>query len=910
MQYDDSEVFEQNAVPGENAGLEQLIGHAETQLFLGETENAKAYFLKATREFPEDWRSWFGMVRFYTGNFTDCAVPERRYENHLVRARAAASAQELIQLEAEYEHYLQKRTVHTAQETKREEVKKASGGFRYEFEQEMKQKSAKRKKVVKKSGIIASIVAGAAVVMLAATLLVLYLTEEMRFEAGRARINTYTVTYHYLDGSGGETEKTDTFVFGKTTPKPPEVREGYVFAWYTSPDCNKESRYFFDKRPNEVITEWLGEKSFELWTKWIALYKIQFWTMGGNEEIDSVECEDGTVFDMSAYKPTKQGVDFRGWCTDEDFVVNVGNAITVTQNLNMFAKWSTLCTVTYNTNGGTYVAPISRYDGDVVYRLSPQLEPLKTNARFGGWYLDAELTVPAVFPLVLEKSITLHAKWLARYTITFDVDGGGYVLPFYAYENEPITQLADTWKYEGTFGGWYKDKALTQPVTYPLVVTENTTLYAKWLARYTVTLKMFELPDAFITVDEGAAAVLPYDTFRYGYRIAGWYTDEGLTQAAPVPFKPTQNTALYAKWAPKEQIGAVDWLKPDAAVCWEFTAALDAGGGLWALGRNAQGQLGDGTRVDKDAPVAIKAELKFQAVSAGKEHCLAIDLSGGLWAWGNGGNGRLGNGSNTGSNIPVQIMPGTKFKEVSAGESHSLAIDLSGGLWAWGNGGNGRLGNGSNTGSNIPVQLLAGTKFKSVSAGDQHSLAIDESGGLWAWGNNGEGRLGDGSNTARNAPVAIKPDMKFIAVSAGTSHSLAVDAYGGLWAWGNNGEGRLGDGSSGGQRSSPVLIRPDLTFAAVSAGDQHSLAIDINGGLWAWGYNNRYQLGDGTTMNRNTPVRIEAESGQGINFVSACAGYRHSIAADADGNWWVWGDVLETNENQKFRRVPTLLTLP
>ncbi|MDR0442910.1 MAG: chromosome condensation regulator, partial [Treponema sp.] len=71
----------------------------------------------------------------------------------------------------------------------------------------------------------------------------------------------------------------------------------------------------------------------------------------------------------------------------------------------------------------------------------------------------------------------------------------------------------------------------------------------------------------------------------------------------------------------------------------------------------------------------------------------------------------------------------------------------------------------------------------------------------------------------------------------------------------NNVSGRLGDGTTT-QRTSPVQIQTGTTFSAVGAGVSHSLAIDTDGNLWAWGGNAYGQLGDGTTTQRETPVMV------------------------------------------------------
>ncbi len=107
--------------------------------------------------------------------------------------------------------------------------------------------------------------------------------------------------------------------------------------------------------------------------------------------------------------------------------------------------------------------------------------------------------------------------------------------------------------------------------------------------------------------------------------------------------------------------------------------------------------------------------------------------------------------------------------------------------------------------------------------------------------------MGDGTTRARISPIRIGSTTDWKEVTAGSDHSVALKLDGSLWAWGNNFEGQLGDGTTG-PKYSPVRIDPATDWKEVTAGYFHTFALKTDGSLWAWGSNGYGQLGDGWTI--------------------------------------------------------------
>jgi alpha-tubulin suppressor-like RCC1 family protein len=273
---------------------------------------------------------------------------------------------------------------------------------------------------------------------------------------------------------------------------------------------------------------------------------------------------------------------------------------------------------------------------------------------------------------------------------------------------------------------------------------------------------------------------------------------------------------------------------------------------------------------------------------------MASDTEGGYggipWAWGRNTSGQLGDGSTTSRPAPIQVSDLNDATALAGGEYFSLALKSDGTVWAWGEGANGQLGNGSPYDQYTPVQVSVLSGVHAIAAGDSHSLALKSDGTLRAWGYNAYGQLGDGTTISRSTPVPVSDLTGIIAIAGGglytsyTSHSLALNANGTVWAWGKNHTGQLGDGTTT-ERHTPVQVSDLYSVTAISAGILHSLALKSNGTVWAWGNNSQGRLGDGTTTHHYTPVQVSDLT----QIIAIAGGGNHSLALKSGGTVWAWG---------------------
>ncbi len=316
-------------------------------------------------------------------------------------------------------------------------------------------------------------------------------------------------------------------------------------------------------------------------------------------------------------------------------------------------------------------------------------------------------------------------------------------------------------------------------------------------------------------------------------------------------------------------------------------------GYVYAWGDNNDGQLGNGTTTNSSSVVQVTGLSGVTSVAGGGFDSLALTSAGTVYAWGYNSYGQLGNGTTTSSSTPVQVTGLSNVSALASGQYQSLALTASGTVYAWGYNADGELGNGTTTNSSIPapVSALSGVSVTAVAGGLMHSLVLTSAGTVYAWGNNSYGQLGNGTTTNSSAPVQVTGVSGFgvTAVAAGGYHSLALTAAGTVYAWGYNAYGQLGNGTTG-SSSAPVQVTGLPSSAGVTAiagGEYDSLALTSAGTVYAWGYNNFGQLGNGTTTNSSTPLQVTGLAN--VVKIAASSSGSSSYALEANGTLWAWG---------------------
>lgn len=320
--------------------------------------------------------------------------------------------------------------------------------------------------------------------------------------------------------------------------------------------------------------------------------------------------------------------------------------------------------------------------------------------------------------------------------------------------------------------------------------------------------------------------------------------------------------------------------------------ALKSDGTVYTWGRNDWGQLGDGTREDRNSPVRVPGLSGIRAIDASNSVSAAVGEDGKVYTWGLdsffspsscckpqqspnlrnvtavafsaqtlislAADGSVYSGHNA---TPVPGLTGVIAISGSSMGS-TLALKSDGTVWAWGLNNWGQLGDGTTTNREIPVRVAGLETVVAISMADQYALALKSDGTVWAWGSNGSSQLGDGTTINRLTPIQVQGLTGVRAIAAGSDHGVAVRQDGTVWDWGIY--------TARGYGARPAGAVPGITSAvSASAGFQgFTVAMTADGNLSTWGYNNRYGV-FGTGSFVTTPGTIYEVVG--LNLIGGAA---------------------------------------
>ena len=370
-------------------------------------------------------------------------------------------------------------------------------------------------------------------------------TNNMTLIAGWEGIKVkYTVRFENEGEVKTYTVEKDGLVIEPNEP----TKEGYVFlGWYLN-----DNKFDF----NTPIT-----KNIVLKAKFVAhevqIYEVSFNTDGGSSVKTQKVEKDAKATKPS--NPTKKGYKFDDWyLNDKKFDFNTK----ITADITLTAKWVKAYQVTFDSNGGSKIKSQEVAEGLKVTKPS---NPTKAGYKFDGWYLDDK---KFDFNTKITTDITLTAKWVKAYQVTFDSNGGSKIKSQEVAEGLKVTKPSNPTKAGYKFDGWYLDD---KKFDFNTKITTDITLTAKWteLEKYTVTFDTdggSEISSK--EVNEGEKVAKPSNPTKAGYVFKEWQLN-GKTYDFNTSV--TKNIKLVAVWEEVAKnytfkVSLVDDYSPDRVI--------------------------------------------------------------------------------------------------------------------------------------------------------------------------------------------------------------------------------------------------------------------------------------------------------------------------------------------------------
>ncbi|SEH05106.1 RCC1 domain-containing protein [Candidatus Venteria ishoeyi] len=366
---------------------------------------------------------------------------------------------------------------------------------------------------------------------------------------------------------------------------------------------------------------------------------------------------------------------------------------------------------------------------------------------------------------------------------------------------------------------------------------------------------------------------------------------DGYIAASSIPIRPllpdtVQQAQLLAFSAGNQYTCALfnDQLGQRQTYCW---------------GQNHQGQLGDGSGIDRLEPTLTGSyQSKYnplqnmRSLSLAENYACALDDAGQVKCWGNIGEQR--DYAETGSwqyRFDAHNVSDTLHaSQISTGSQHTCVIstlDQENGdnsIYCWGANEAGQLGNSSTQAIQQPEPVaLVDAQWQDLSLGLAHSCAISSNGSLYCWGDNQQGQSGLGSVVNSKRPLLALENVSS-PLLAHQNHSC-VQTVQGLLCTGDNARGQLGiDNTRNANRFLSVATDIGETQSLV-AGLYHQCALSIDGQVSCWGDNSYGQLGDGSSDASQVPLSLTLS-----NITKLSAGRDHTCTLDDSGQVFCWGN--------------------
>lgn len=378
----------------------------------------------------------------------------------------------------------------------------------------------------------------------------------------------------------------------------------------------------------------------------------------------------------------------------------------------------------------------------------------------------------------------------------------------------------------------------------------------------------------------------------------------------------------------------------------KYSVLVTKEGKVYSFGDNDYEKLGvsntnseGGIQASENAILNEKVQ-NIERVTAGYNHTSVYDKDGNIYTWGRGESGELGNTENFNYSVPQlvgknEVQTNTSGITIKKGDTFDVdawmtyfnlfedktseltyeildsdigTLEISTGLLSGVNEGRTTVivrEVGTDKKAVIPVRVLENSKVEPmVETAGSHTIMLKADGTVWTFGTNENGELGTGNHINSDEPIQVvfPEGTTIVQVACGENHSLALDSEGNVWAWGSNKNYQLGN-SNVDKLQAPTKVENLSNIRKIACGAQNSFAIGNKGEIYSFGQNSSGEGGIGSYTQKITVTRAKNISG----IIDIKAGKNFTVALKSTGEVYVTGSNLFGElgqiENTALRRI-------
>ena len=249
----------------------------------------------------------------------------------------------------------------------------------------------------------------------------------------------YNFTLTYNTNGGNVIESVNEIMYIPLLPIP--VKSGYIFdGWYYDDGTFLLPVDYGDEFDDDIT----------IYAKWRNTYTVTFVANGGTTPSPLTDINVITTLPNSV----RSGYQFLGWFYDDStFELRVKIGDTITNDINVYANWQKLYTLSFNTMGGTSISPMND-----VYMISYNLPiPVRTGYTFIGWYYESTYVTSVEIGDLLNNNITIYAKWVEEDKIAFTLFNS-------IAENRKVDKIHELSNSKVLYGYLRKATSVTRPI--------------------------------------------------------------------------------------------------------------------------------------------------------------------------------------------------------------------------------------------------------------------------------------------------------------------------------------------------------------------------------------------------------------------------------------------------------------